>query len=115
MNLRTLSVAFLVVTTLSAQADDATSDADRVSADVASARQEADAAREAARRAMVRGPTSIELRDQAKLALPAGFVYVPMPEAGRMMRSMGNTVDSRFIGLIFPESGGDWFVGMQFD
>jgi uncharacterized membrane-anchored protein len=119
MILRIAFSALVVLTTLFARADDpsndATPDPDTSSADMASIRQEAEAAGDAARRAMVAGPTSIELRDQAKLALPAGFVYVPMPEAGRLMRSMGNTVGPQFIGLIFPESDGDWFVAIHFD
>src|SRR5262245_39056576 len=84
----TLRIAFgalVLLPSLFARADDASSDAtadpDAAAPAASPAQQEAAAARDAARRAMLRGPMSIDIRDQAKLALPSGYVYVPMPEA----------------------------------
>jgi len=50
----------------------------------------------------VSGPAEIVLRDQAKLKLPAGYIWVPEPAAGQMMRAMGNHSDERELGLISP-------------
>ncbi len=52
----------------------------------------------------VEGPAEIKLRDQATLKLPAGYVWVPEPAAGEMMRAMGNHPDEREMGLIFPKA-----------
>jgi uncharacterized membrane-anchored protein len=67
------------------------------------------AAFEAAAKVLVRGPTELPFGSQAKLQLPAGFVFIPVAEATRLMKSMGNTVDSAFQGLIVPRSSdGSW-------
>jgi uncharacterized membrane-anchored protein len=70
-----------------------------------------------ARTAMQNGPVDLSLRDQAKLRLPDGYAFVPVKEATELMRVMGNTVDSRFLGLIFPVGREDanWFVSLGFE
>jgi uncharacterized membrane-anchored protein len=70
----------------------------------ANAEAEQKAAFDAAVKAVVRGPTELPFADQAKLRLPAGFLYVPVAEATRMMKSMGNTVGTGFQGLVVPHS-----------
>jgi uncharacterized membrane-anchored protein len=83
--------------------------------------QAAIAARDAAMRAMVRGPASVTLRDQGFLKLPEHFGFVPQKEAAAVMQAMGNHSGDDFIGLIVPlrenagESGGDWFVTLRYD
>jgi uncharacterized membrane-anchored protein len=62
------------------------------------------AAFEAAAKAVVRGPVELPLSDQAKLQLPAGFVFIPVAEASRLMKSMGNSVGPGFHGLIVPHA-----------
>jgi uncharacterized membrane-anchored protein len=52
---------------------------------------------------MVHGPSSVTLKDQAQLALPAGYGFVPREQGAKLMDVMGNETDERFIGLIFPE------------
>lgn len=71
----------------------------------------------AARAALVRGPASVSLRDQATLALPEHFGFVPRKEAVALMQAMGNTVDDEFLGLIYPLADGantDWFVTLDY-
>lgn len=71
----------------------------------ANAEAEQKAAFDAAAKAVVRGPAELPFADQAKLRLPAGFLYIPVAEATRMMKAMGNTVGTGFQGLIVPHSG----------
>jgi uncharacterized membrane-anchored protein len=75
------------------------------------------AARDAAARAMVRGPAPVALRDQGNLQLPEHFGFIPQKEAGAVMRLMGNTTSADFIGLIVPlgEHAGGWFVSLRYD
>lgn len=71
----------------------------------------------AARIAMQNGPVELSFRDQAKLQLPEGYAFVPVKEATELMRAMGNSVDGRFLGLIFPlgREGANWFVSLDFE
>ena len=77
----------------------------------------ADLAWNAARTAMQNGPADLSFRDQAKLRLPEGYAFMPVKEATELMRAMGNTVDSRFLGLIFPvgRAAANWFVSLDFE
>ena len=69
----------------------------------------------AASAAMIRGPTEVALRDQARIALPEGFGLVPLEEATKLMQVMGNTVNDYFMGVIFPLSDtANWFVSLDF-
>jgi len=73
----------------------------------------------AARAALVRGPKDVALRDQASLALPEGFGFIPQQPAARLMKSMGNQTDQDFIGLIVPladeSHGAGWFVSLEYN
>jgi uncharacterized membrane-anchored protein len=69
----------------------------------------------AAGAAMKHGPQTIELRDQARLALPEGYGFVPEKEGAAVMEMLGNSIDSRFIGLIFPDSEAQWFVTLDYE
>jgi len=66
----------------SAHAKDATPDA--------AVANEIDAAFAAARGVVQVGPVPVTLRDQAQLNLPEGYVFIPPPEAERVMRALGN-------------------------
>lgn len=71
---------------------------------------------QAAVAAMVRGPSSVQLKDQAQLALPAGYGFVPPKEGAAVMDQMGNQTDERFLGLIFPEADdASWFVTIDYE
>lgn len=70
---------------------------------------------EAASKAMLRGPQTIELVDQAKLQLPEGYGFVPRAESERVMEVMGNQTGPSFLGLVFPLSDAQWFVTVDFE
>lgn len=70
---------------------------------------------QAASDAMIHGPQNIELRDQARIALPEGYGFVPAAEGAAVMELMGNRTDERFIGLIFPTSEAAWFITMDYE
>lgn len=66
--------------------------------------------------AQVPGPADIKLRDQATLKLPAGYVWVPEPAAGQYMKAMGNHLDERGLGLIFPQAESDnWMIVAEYE
>jgi uncharacterized membrane-anchored protein len=73
-------------------------------------KNELDAAFDAARATMKRGPAEIKLVEQAVLKVPKGFVFVPSLEAGPIMRAMGNRAGDNLLGMVFPESNESWFV-----
>ncbi|XYD11911.1 DUF2167 domain-containing protein (plasmid) [Methylobacterium sp. NMS12] len=61
------------------------------------------------------GPAKVGLRDQADLAIPTGQVFVPQPQAGRIMRAYGNLVSPNLIGLVAGTGDGeDWLVVVRF-
>lgn len=70
---------------------------------------------QAASEAMLRGPQSIPLVDQARLELPDGYGFVPRPQAAKLMDAMGNQTGDSFIGLIFPLAEKDWFVTVDYE
>ena len=72
------------------------------------------AAFEAAERVKVVGPADVALRDQAHLKLPQGYIFVPMPQAGAVMKAMGNRLDDRLVGVVFPAADEAWFVAIKF-
>jgi len=63
------------------------------------------AAYDAASKVKTEGPAIIHMNDQADLKLPVNQIYIPMPEAGRIMQAMGNHNDPTTLGLIFPREG----------
>jgi uncharacterized membrane-anchored protein len=70
----------------------------------------------AAKAAQITGPAEITLKDQAVLKLPAGFVWIPQPAAGQMMRAMGNSSGDHQLGLIFPAAENEgWMVVAQYE
>lgn len=82
-----------------------------------SARQQAvHQAATAAQSALVRGPASLPLSDQATLKLPEGFGFVPRKEAFALMRAMGNSPGQSFLGLITPlGAAAGWFVTVNYE
>jgi uncharacterized membrane-anchored protein len=88
----------------------------------ADAREEqAKTVRAAIAKAMVRGPASVPLRDQASLSLPEGYGFIPQKEAAAFMNLIGNRTDDKFIGLLLPlhsapqDKGAEWFVSVDYD
>ncbi|WP_293368686.1 DUF2167 domain-containing protein [Nevskia sp.] len=76
-----------------------------------------DAAWAIAGAALQRGPQDVRLRDQGLLKLPGGYGFVPLEEARKLMEALGNSVDKRFVGLIFPvgQPDANWMMTLDFD
>jgi len=73
------------------------------------------AAMQAAGKVALAGPQDVKLIDQALLRLPAGLVYIPPAEAGRLLTAMGNRAGDNLLGLVLsPERESNWFVVMRF-
>jgi uncharacterized membrane-anchored protein len=79
-----------------------------------SQRQELQSAAAAARTALIRGPATVPLRDQATLALPEHFGFVPRKEGAALMSAMGNHTNDAFLGLIFPQGSAHWWVAIDY-
>lgn len=78
---------------------------------------EAQAATAAAIVAIRNGPVEIKFTDQAVLAVPEGYGFVPAAESARVLKSMGNSPGEGLLGLLLPdvETGGSWFVVANFE
>lgn len=113
--LQHLAIAALVGATLGASA--AEGPASAPGTDPATARRaELQAAMAAARQVQVVGPADVTLKDQARLKLPKGYVWIPEPQAGRIMRAWGNQADEREIGLVFPTADEqDWVIVAEYE
>jgi uncharacterized membrane-anchored protein len=80
-----------------------------------SVENEVRAAMQAAGKVAQMGPQDVKLVDQALLKLPAGLVYIPPAEAGRLLTAMGNRAGDNLLGLVLsPERESNWFVVMRF-
>jgi uncharacterized membrane-anchored protein len=80
--------------------------------------QEADKVLAGIRNAMVKGPATVQLRDQAAINLPQHLGFIPQKEAAAFMQLMGNRTGAEFMGLIVPltaEESGQWFVSLNYD
>lgn len=78
----------------------------------AAAKQVFEDAKQAARK----GPQDIALASQATLKLPVGHVYIPQPQAMRLLNAMGNPgQDERLQGLVFPEDDAGWFATIRYE
>lgn len=86
-------------------------------AEAQDARQaESQAAFEAAGKVARPGPTSVDISNQARLSLPDRYVFVPQPEAGRVLRAMGSNGGSSDVGIIFPRGEQlEWFATLRFE
>jgi uncharacterized membrane-anchored protein len=69
----------------------------------------------AARAALVAGPASVPLRDEATLALSAHFGFIPRPQAVALMSAMGNRTGDGFLGLVVPRGEHRvWFIAVVY-
>lgn len=73
------------------------------------------AATKAAKAAVKSGPLDIPLSNQATLKLPEGYQFIPQPEAGQLMKAMGNGSDSSRLGIIIPPGGKGFVVPRYID
>ncbi|MEO8250395.1 MAG: DUF2167 domain-containing protein [Burkholderiales bacterium] len=60
------------------------------------------------------GPAQVALRDQAKLNLASGYIWVPTPAAAQLMRSMGNSASDNLVGIVLPADGRSWIAVVKF-
>ena len=57
------------------------------------------------------GPASVPLRDQAKLDLPKGMVFIPQQQATRLSRALGNHPGPSMVGMITTlDDDSEWMV-----
>jgi len=63
------------------------------------------------------GPADIKLLDKAMLKLPEGRVFIPQPQATKLLQAMGNPgEDPRLQGLIFPKGEDQgWFMTVRYE
>jgi uncharacterized membrane-anchored protein len=108
--------ALCVLTAMFAFAGASAQPADSGDAAATPAEQENAAAWRAAIAAMVPGPNSVTLREQATLTLPEGFGFVPAKEGADVMKVMGNGTDNRFLGLVLPlQKDSKFFVSVEYE
>jgi uncharacterized membrane-anchored protein len=79
------------------------------------AQEEFESAWGEAQKVMITGPAQIMLLDQAQIELPQGFIYIPQPQAGKLMTSMGNRTNPNFVGLIASSGQENWFVTVKYE
>ena len=61
------------------------------------------------------GPSDVAIAGQATLHLPADRIFIPQPQAGKLLRAMGNPGDhSELAGLVFPKGEGEWFATLRY-
>lgn len=61
------------------------------------------------------GPADIAIAGQATLHLPADRVFIPQPQAGKLLTAMGNPGQhTELTGLIFPKGNGEWFATLRY-
>jgi uncharacterized membrane-anchored protein len=114
MALRWLAIALLVLLGL-AQPAAAQTAGTQPATDEASRAQEFKTAFTEGLKAATKGKADVPLLAQASLHLPPNYMFIPQPQAARIMRALGNTTGASLTGLIFPASGPQtWFVAVQF-
>jgi len=64
----------------------------------------------AARTASTTGPADIALGSQATLKLPQGYAFIPQPQAGQLLKAMGNGDDPTRLGIIIPPESDSFVV-----
>ena len=119
MSLRWLAMAFLVFAGLSQPAASQTAGdqppASQAASDEERREQELATAFGEGAKAATKGKADVPLLSQASLHLPSNYMFIPQPQAARIMRALGNTASQSLVGLVFPASGTqDWFAEIKF-
>lgn len=81
----------------------------------AQANPEMESALQAAQLVARNGPDVIALRDQARLTLPSGHVFIPAAEASGLLRAMGNRPGDDILGMVVPAGEEEWFVVLSYE
>ena len=74
--------------------------------------QELQQALEAAYKVAKVGPAEVKLGPQGKISLPAGYQYLPILEAARLMRAFGNRTGETFLGMIVSTADADGWISI---
>jgi uncharacterized membrane-anchored protein len=62
------------------------------------------------------GPKQLDLGKGIALDLPADYDFLPMPEAGKLMESMGNLYNENLLGLVAArDDQSPWFITLRYD
>ncbi len=73
-------------------------------------------ARDAALKVSTAGPADLPLASKAVLKLPQGHGFIPQPQAGDLLRAMGNPGrDPKLLGLVFPQGDAGWFMTVRYE
>lgn len=76
-------------------------------------KDELKAAVQEAQASLVRGPSKIDVLDEASFALPGSAGFVPAPAAIRYLRALGNSVDEKsLVGLIVPTTADEQWIAV---
>ena len=75
---------------------------------------EFEAAAKAAKAAASSGPKDIPVAGQAVMHLPAGYQFVPQPEAGKLSHALGNSNPTNLMGLVLPDGDGGWIAYLEY-
>ena len=80
-----------------------------------SSKKETEAAWSEAEKVQVVGPAEINLLDQGKIKIPANYIYIPSPQANRVMKSMGNGDCPEMVGFIISDKDNeDWITTIDY-
>lgn len=73
------------------------------------------AAFQAAQSAFQQGPLEVPLGQQAKFAVPEGYVFLPPEQSDSILRAMGNNLGAGLLGMVFSaDEGKSWFVVLSY-
>jgi uncharacterized membrane-anchored protein len=62
------------------------------------------------------GPTKIDLGHELDLDLPEPYVFLGMPEAGRLMEKLGNLHNESLLGVVASKNDdAEWFVTVRYE
>jgi uncharacterized membrane-anchored protein len=69
-----------------------------------------------ARQAATEGPHAVPMANQAVLNLPPNTLFIPQPQATKLLNAMGNPgTDERLQGLVFPSGDDGWFMTVRYE
>jgi uncharacterized membrane-anchored protein len=62
------------------------------------------------------GPTKVDLGHELDLDLPEPYVFLGMPEAGRVLEKLGNFHNETLVGVVASKNDdSDWFVTIRYE
>jgi len=96
-------------------ANEPTPDAPQASTPTQTREQEMASAQAQADASQVMGPADVTLMDQAVFKLPAGYLWVPQPAAGKLLHAMGNRDSDSLLGLVMPAQNAHWLAVARFE